>query len=461
MRIRTSLWVLSLFLVFGISVTGRAETFYAYLAGAQEVPPAATTATGYARVVVNESTGSVSFTVVFSGLSSNQTAAHIHAPGAIGVNGGVAINFGTVGGTSGTITGTTTITPTQLSQLRQHLGYVNVHSTNFPGGEIRGQLGIKRPVDFDGDGRQDFSVLRFPAGAPAPITYWNQNSTTGAQVANFGDANTDFPIPGDYDGDGKDDPAIYRAGASAGLQSYIWILKSSDSTAFQVPFGINGDQAVCRDYDGDGITDLAIFRKGATLGAQAFWWIRYSSIGFSVPGQDQVFPFGTTGNGSASGDTPVPGDYDGDGKFDLAVYRFGGLAPNNSFIVRRSSDATAEFQAWGNFNTDYVVPGDYDGDGKFDFAVARTGATSGAPLVWWVLQSSTGTPRIQTFGISSDLPVQGDYDGDARSDIAIYRRGATAASQSSFWVLNSLSNTASLTNWGLQADYPVATFDAR
>jgi len=439
--------------------TVRAETFYAYLTGAQEVPAAATTATGYARVVVNEQTGAISFTVVFNGLSSAQTASHIHIA-AIGANGPVAINFGTVGGTSGTITGTGTITPTQLGQVRQHLGYVNVHSNNFPGGEIRGQLGIKRPVDFDGDGRQDFSVLRFPTVAPQSITYWNSNTTSGLQTAVFGDAATDFPTPGDYDGDGKDDFAIYRDGATTATQSYFWILRSSDSVAQQIAFGLGGDTAVNRDFDGDGITDLAVFRPGAAAGAQAFWWVRRSTLGLQTLGTDLVVPFGTTGDGVNSFDTPVPGDYDGDGKFDLAVYRVG-LVPNNTFIIYRSSDATVAFQQWGNFQTDYIVPGDYDGDGKFDFAAARTGAAGTSPLVWWILQSSNGQFVTRTFGISSDFPAQGDYDGDARTDVAVYRNGATTGAQSNFWVFRSFDNTAEVTPWGIRNDFAVARFDSR
>lgn len=438
----------------------RAEIFTAYLSGAQEVPPAATSATGYARIFVNESTGQLTFTVVFNGLSSNQTASHIHAPGAIGVNAGVIINFGAVGGTSGTISGSTTITPTQLSQLRQHLGYVNVHSSNFPGGEIRGQLGVARPVDYDGDGRTDYSVLRFPNVAPpgvSPITWWNQNSTTGTQVIEpFGDANTDFPTPGDYDGDGKGDIAIYRAGATAGAQSVYFIFRSSDSTTIAINFGLNGDQSVQRDYDGDGLTDLAVYRRGLLASDQAVWWIRRSS----APANFIAIPFGTTGNGTTSFDTPVPGDYDGDGKFDVAVYRFG-QAPANNYIILQSSDSSVRYQQWGNFNTDYVLPGDYDGDGKYDLAVARTGATSTSPLVWWILQSSTGASRTQTFGISSDFPAQGDYDGDARTDIAIWRRGATATAQSTYWVLNSFNASASVFNWGVGADFSVNTFDIR
>lgn len=442
--------------LFALSSTARAEIFFAYLESQQEVPPNASTAKGYARVVVNPTTLAYSFTVVFNGLGTTQTACHIHAPAAIGANVGVAINFGAVGGTSGTITGSGTMTATQLSQIRSNLGYVNVHSSGIPGGEIRGQLGKKRPVDFDGDGRQDLSVLKFPTGNPSPISYWNLNSTGGTQILGpWGDANTDFPAPGDYDGDGLDDLAIFRAGAT-GAQSDFWVLNSSNGAARHFAWGRGGDVPVARDYDGDGITDFATFRRGAGAGAQAFWFIRQSTNN-----ADRIVPFGTSGATANDQDFPVAGDYDGDGKYDIAVYRAGALTPTNSFIVQRSSDSAITFQAFGNFTTDYILPGDYDGDGKFDYAVGRTGATGASPLVWWILQSSNGQVRVQPFGISSDLPVQGDYDGDARADIAIYRRGATAGAASNFWVFNSFTNTTTVQQWGLGADFAIATFDSR
>lgn len=438
-----------------------AETFTAYLTSAQEVPANASTARGFARIFLNETAGTITYTITFSGLSSNQSASHVHAAagGTIGVNSPVIIDTGNTGATSGTLTGSSPITVQQIAMLRVHSAYINVHSENFPGGEIRGQLGISRPVDNDGDGRTDLSVLRFPNVAPpglAQITYWNSNSTEGVSTFPLGDANTDFPVPGDFDGDGKGDYTVYRAGATAGAESKFYTLRSTDNTVLVTGYGISGDTNVCRDFDGDGRTDLAIFRRGATAPAQATWWIKPSGGN----GSDLVVPFGVTGNGTTSFDSPVPGDYDGDGKFDIAIYRFG-TAPANSFIILNSSNGAVSFQAWGNFNTDYIVPGDYDGDGKYDLAAARTGATGTSPMVWWIRQSSNGATRVQPFGISSDFPVQGDYDGDARTDVAIYRAGATATAQSSYWISNSLSNSAQVLLWGIGADFTVNRFDAR
>lgn len=435
-----------------------AQSYSANLSSAQEVPVNASTATGYSRIFLDETAGTITFTVVFNGLTSNQTAAHIHAAGAIGVNGPVVIDLGAVGGTSGTLTGTRAITPTQITQLRSHLAYVNVHSNNFPGGEIRGQIGPKRVLDFDGDGRTDYSILRFPNVAPpgvSQITFWNRNSSGFAanQTIPWGNANTDFPAPGDFDGDGEDDFVVYRAGASAGQQSFFIIFRSSDNTAQFLPWGVFGDATVARDYDGDGITDAAIFRRGASAAAQTQWFIlRSSDSGVTTVG------FGLTGNGSTIFDSAIPGDYDGDGKFDIAVYRFG-QAPANTAIVLQSSNGAVTYTQWGNFNTDWIAPGDYDGDGKWEIAAVRTGASASAPMTWWIRQSSNAQVRVQQFGISSDFPTQGDYDGDGVTDISIWRAAANGQ-DSAYYTIGSFVGFFA-NSWGLNGDFSVNRFDTR
>jgi hypothetical protein len=428
-----------------------AQMYTASLTPAQEVPQAASTAKGYGRVVIDEATLTLSYTVVFSGVTSGQTAAHIHTAG-LGVNGPVMIDLGIAGGTSGTLTGTVAVTAPQVESIRANGTYINVHSASFPGGEIRGQLALRRVLDFDGDGQTDYSVLRFPNVPPpgaSPITQYNLNTTTGFQAVQWGNANTDYPCPGDYDGDGQDDFCVYRAGATVGAPSHFYILHTSDNSVRVVQWGLFGDTTTSRDFDGDGITDIAIFRRGASAGAQAVWWILQSRTGTV-----RMLPFGLTGNGTTSFDSPAPQDYDGDGTIDVAVHRFG-ISPSNTYIVLRSSDSGVTFTQWGNFDSDWVTPGDFDGDGKADLTAGRTGGAASSPMVWWTHLSSSGQVRVTHFGISSDIPAPGDYDGDGRADLGVVR---AAGGQTVFYALGSFDNAFMVRQWGLATDFAVIRF---
>ena len=86
-------------------------------------------------------TGSFSWNISYSGLSANSTVAHIHGPAAPGVDASPIIFFSNgLGAQSGTISGSQALTAGQIDQLNNGLWYVNIHSGNFPGGEIRGQI---------------------------------------------------------------------------------------------------------------------------------------------------------------------------------------------------------------------------------------------------------------------------------------------------------------------------------
>ena len=89
----------------------------------------------------------------------------------------------------------------------------------------------------------------------------------------------------------------------------------------------------------------------------------------------------------------MPGDYDGDGKADIGIYRSGG------WYILRSSDGGVTGIGWGGLTQDIPVPADYDGDGKTDVAVYRDGT-------WFILRSSDGGVTATAWGgLAQDLPL--------------------------------------------------------
>ena len=93
--------------------------FSATYSGANEVPANASTATGTIVGVYNDVTNTIFYTINFSGLGSNVTAAHFHAPAAPGVNAPVVIGHAgfPTGVTSGTYFKSDVLTDLQETQL--------------------------------------------------------------------------------------------------------------------------------------------------------------------------------------------------------------------------------------------------------------------------------------------------------------------------------------------------------
>lgn len=94
-------------------------------------------------------------------------------------------------------------------------------------------------------------------------------------------------------------------------------------------------------------------------------------------------------------------------------------------------------------------PGDYDGDGKADVAVFRPSAGQ-----WYWLGSGAAytTVRGVPIGVSTDIAVPADYDGDGKLDVAIYRPST------GLW--RRLSSTSDYTvfaqhSWGVSTDIPL------
>lgn len=110
----------------------------ANLTGSQEVPAVTTTATGLGIFTLSQNQEKMKFRVALAGLSSAVTAAHFHI-GAFGASGSVVVNL-LPNLTGNVIEGEIVPTAAFLAALSQGQVYINVHTTNNPTGEIRGQL---------------------------------------------------------------------------------------------------------------------------------------------------------------------------------------------------------------------------------------------------------------------------------------------------------------------------------
>jgi Cu/Zn superoxide dismutase len=115
------------------------KTFHANATGAQEVPPVAGGGTAAGTFTLNPATKELTWSVTYKGLSADPTAAHIHGPAAMGANAGVAINLAP-NGVKNPLEGKATLTDAQLADLTSGKDYLNIHTANNKGGEIRGQI---------------------------------------------------------------------------------------------------------------------------------------------------------------------------------------------------------------------------------------------------------------------------------------------------------------------------------
>jgi hypothetical protein len=111
------------------------------LSGAEEVPPADPDGTGFAHLTLNSGLGEVCWSITASDITLPATAAHIHEAPA-GENGDIVVTLSPPD-ESGTASGCTVADRALVKDIRKNPSdyYVNVHTTDYPGGAIRGQLG--------------------------------------------------------------------------------------------------------------------------------------------------------------------------------------------------------------------------------------------------------------------------------------------------------------------------------
>ncbi|MDH3539079.1 MAG: glycosyl hydrolase [Acidimicrobiia bacterium] len=167
-------------------------------------------------------------------------------------------------------------------------------------------------------------------------------------------------------------------------------------------YGMSGDTPLMGDWNGDGTATPGMYRPSS-----GFVYLRNSNdLGVA----DLQFFFGIPG------DIPLVGDWDGDGTDTLGIYRNGQV-----FITNTSGTGNAEHSFWYGVPGDRPFTGDFDGDGKDTVGLYRE--SSG--FVYFRNSLTSGFAESEFFyGAPSDKILAGDWNGDGTDTVAVYRPSA-------------------------------------
>ncbi len=243
-------------------------------------------------------------------------------------------------------------------------------------------------ADLDRDG--DLDLLLSGLGASGPVTdvYWN-NGSGGFTPANAGLTPLSDGTVGAYDFTNNGVAELFISGMNA---SNAWTTKiyrrQANGAYAEISSGLPGlpnVKASFADYDSDGDLDIAIM-GGASLGAGRIY-LNNGAASFSL---------GPSVDGATDGDL-MWGDVDENGRPDLLVVgnsgsgRFASYYRGSSSGLQKSGIATLPLQAVDQAS---VALGDFDGDGKLDLALMGRSQTSPLTRVFRLYKNIETSPNI-------------------------------------------------------------------
>ena len=226
-----------------------------------------------------------------------------------------------------------------------------------------------------------------------------------------------------------DKVGIFRSG-------YFWLQDVDGNRQFNAPpdrafafGGVAGDMPITGDWNGNGLTKVGVYRP-----ANGLFVLDWDGDGLFT-GADKAYNLGV---GRVAGDVPVVGDWNGDGRSEVGLFRQGFfwiLDTTGDGVFQQGVDQTFAF---GGVAGDVAVVGDWDGDGRSNLGLFRQG-------FFWILDyngngtiDNVGVPGgDQAFafgGIAGDVAVVGDWNANGKDKVGVFRAGF-------FWVLDANGNT--------------------
>lgn len=221
------------------------------------------------------------------------------------------------------------------------------------------------------------------------------------------------------------------------LEWHLRNTNSAGSSDLTFNFGTSTDTPVVGDWDGNGTVTVGFARAN---GSNLEWHLRNSN---SAGSSDLIFNYGT------STDRPLVGDWDGNGTTTVGFTNVSGS--DLTWHLRNSNSAGSSnlLFSYGT-STDVGIVGDWDGNGTTTVGFTNV---SGSDLTWHLRNSnSAGSSDLMfSYGTSTDIPVVGDWDGDGDTTI-----GFTNISGSDlYWHLrnnNSAGSSDLIFNYGASTD---------
>ncbi|QKV79120.1 FG-GAP-like repeat-containing protein [Amycolatopsis sp. Hca4] len=289
--------------------------------------------------------------------------------------------------------------------------------------QLTATTGGRSAGDFTGDGKDDIATFTrgttgdaFAAASDGTkfvgtTQQWNDNLAFGSEV----------PLSGDFNGDGKVDAVVFKRGTSGDV-----VVALSDGTKYGTPalwhdfFGINDEIPAVGDFNGDGKDDIAIFKRGST--ADVFVALS-DGTKFGTAALWHDF-FGI------NNEQPYVGDFNGDGRDDIAVFTRG--TAGDVFVAlsdgTKFSGTSVKWHDNFAFNDEIPAVGDFNGDGKDDIAVFTRGTAGDVFVALSDGTKFTGTSVKwhDNFAFNDEIPAVGDFNGDGKADVVTYTRGTAA-----------------------------------